>query len=144
MPAGPGPVGFVAFTGVKLVGYTVAALALKEAFKSPSTSVIKAGLARTGIGLVVGGIYGGIWVLLVSHYSANASADAVAPYLFFALLIPVRIGEWCLLIHFFFDRGLTRRGRDLKFAALGTGWSFVLDAIGIGAAFVVPGGFWIC
>jgi hypothetical protein len=30
MPAGPGPIGFVAFAGVKLVGYTIAALALER------------------------------------------------------------------------------------------------------------------
>ena len=40
--------------------------------------------------------------------------------------------------------GLVQRARDLKYAVFGTLWSFVLDAVGILAAFVVPGGFWIC
>lgn len=27
---------------------------------------------------------------------------------------------------------------------ISTIWSYVLDAIGIGAAFVLPGGIWVC
>jgi hypothetical protein len=47
MPAGPGPIGFVAFAGVKLVGYTIAALALERAFNSDSANARKVGwLAR--------------------------------------------------------------------------------------------------
>jgi hypothetical protein len=68
----------------------------------------------------------------------------MADFVFFGVLIPIRLAEWSLLIHFFFDRGLVQRGRDLEYAAYGSLWSFVLDAVGILAAFVVPGGFWIC
>jgi hypothetical protein len=141
MPAGPGPVGFVAFAGVKFVGYTLAALALKKAFKRPDTNIFKVALARTGIGLVAGAIFGGIWILAAT---GEGKAAGFASGLFFALLIPVRIAEWCLLIHLFFDKGLVDRNKDTKYAAFGVIWSFVLDAIGIFSAFVVPGGFWIC
>ena len=74
----------------------------------------------------------------------NKWPDWMAYFVFFGLLIPIRLAEWSLLIHLFFDRELTQRGRDLRYAARGTFWSFLLDAVGIGAAFVVPGGFWIC
>lgn len=142
MPAGPGPIGFVAFTGVKFVGYVAASLALQNAFKS-SRNVWIAGLARTGIGLVAGVTFGGVWILLSSRFE-NRWPDWVAYSVFFGLLIPIRLAEWSLLIHLFFDKGLVQRARDLKYAAFGSLWSFVLDAVGIFAAFVVPGGFWIC
>jgi hypothetical protein len=140
MPAGPGPLGFVAFSGVKLVGYTIAALVLRKAYAKPSSNPILVGLARTAIGLIAGVSFGAVWLLAIRYRSIS---DMAAP-LFFIVLAPIRMGEWSLLIHLFFDRGLTERGRDLKYAALGTGWSFVLDGIGVGAAFVIPGGFWIC
>jgi hypothetical protein len=143
MPAGPGPIGFVAFAGVKLVGYTIAALALKKAFNSAAASTIKVGLARTGIGLVAGTLFGGTWILLSMRFEERWP-DWMAYLVFFGLLIPIRLAEWSLLIHLFFDRGLTQRARDLGYSALGILWSFLLDAVGIGAAIVVPGGFWIC
>jgi hypothetical protein len=143
MPAGPGLVGFIAFAGVKYAGYTLAALVLKKAFRSPDTNIFKVGLARTGIGLGAGALFGGISILLATSFLRHSTGD-LGTLLFFALLIPVRIAEWCLLIHLFFDKGLVDRNRDTKYAALGVIWSFVLDAVGIFAALVVPGGFWIC
>jgi hypothetical protein len=142
MPAGPGPIGFAAFTGVKFAGYVVASLVLKNAFQS-SRNVWIVGLARTGIGLAAGIAFGGLWILLSNHFE-NKWPDAVASAVFLGLLIPIRLVEWSILIHFFFDRGLVRRAKDLKYIAFGSLWSFVLDAVGILAAFVVPGGFWIC
>ena len=54
------------------------------------------------------------------------------------------MGEWYLLLWLFFDRGQRKRGRMLKYAALGTALSYGLDFLAVGAAFVVPGGMWIC
>jgi hypothetical protein len=143
MAGAAGPMGFAAFTGVKFVGYTLAALALKKAFARTDANVFQVGLARTGIGLVVGTLFGGAAILLASSAHTDSGYNLVS-VLFFALLIPIRLGEWSLLIHFFFDRGLIKRAKDLRYAALGTVWSFLLDAVGIYAAFVVPGGVWIC
>ena len=142
MPAGPGPIGFVAFAGVKFVGYTLAAMALNRVYKS-SSNVVRVGLARTGIGLIAGAVVGAIWFPL-SMGLENKWPDWLAGVAFFGLLIPIRLCEWALLIHFFFDRGLVERDRAFDCTAVGSFWFFALDAIGIGAAFVVPGGFWIC
>jgi hypothetical protein len=59
-------------------------------------------------------------------------------------LLPVRLAEWILLIWLFLDRGLLQRGRMWKYAVFGTICSYALDAIGVGAALVLPGGFWVC
>ena len=142
MPAGPGPIGFAAFTGVKFLGYSVAASVLTNVFQTPRNAWL-VGLARTGIGLVAGTLFGGIWILLGTLFH-NRWPDWAAALLFFGLLIPIRLAEWSLLIHFFFDRGLLQRVKDLKLATVGSAWSFFLDGVGIVSAFVIPGGFWVC
>jgi hypothetical protein len=142
MPAGPGPIGFLAFSGVKFLGYTAAAAVLQRAYQTTRNPWV-VGLGRTGIGLVAGTIFGGVW-FLVSSRIENKWPDWLAAICFFGPLIPIRLGEWCLLIHWFFDRGLRHREEAEKYAMIGSLWSFALDAVGIAAAFVVPGGFWIC
>ena len=142
MPMGPSPLGFGYFAVVKFVGYSAAALVLRRAYKTPANPW-KVGLARTGIGLVAGGLFGGASILIGTHFQ-NEWPGWVTPIIFFGFLIPIRLAEWSLLIHLFFDRGLKQRDKLLDFAALGSLWSFVLDAVGVVASFVVPGGFWIC
>lgn len=142
MPAGPGPIGFAAFIGVKFLGYSVAASVFTNFFQS-TRNVWLVGLARTGIGLVAGTLFGGVWILSSTLFH-NKWPGWAAALLFFGLLIPIRLAEWSLLIHFFFDRGLVQRVRDLKVATVGSAWSFVLDGVGVISAFVIPGGFWVC
>ena len=142
MPAGPGPIGFAAFGAVKFAGYLAGSVFLKNAYKS-SQNVWKVGLVRTVIGLVFGFAFGGVWILLSNRFE-NTWPDWLAGCLFFGLLLPIRLVEWSILIHWYFDRGLIQRARDLKYAVAGIAWSFVLDGAGIAFAFVVPGGFWIC
>ena len=57
MPAGPGPIGFLAFSGVKFLGYTAAAVVLQRAYQSTRNPWV-VGLGRTGIGLVAGALLG--------------------------------------------------------------------------------------
>jgi hypothetical protein len=47
-------------------------------------------------------------------------------------------------LHLFFDRGLVDRQKAFRVAVGGTLWSYRLVAIGIAAAFVIPGGFSVC
>jgi len=142
MPGGPGPLGFVYFSAVKAAGYTAAAIALKRIYglrQSPKPSVWAVGLARTGIGLVVGLSYGALWIYLLNRFMIESGG-----ILFYCLLLPVRLAEWSLLIWLFFDRGFHDRGRLWKSVALGTICSYLLDAVGVFAAFVLPGGIWVC
>jgi len=58
--------------------------------------------------------------------------------------LPIRIAEWLLLIWIFYDRHFLLKKLDTKAVAGGIAWSYVLDAVGIGAALVLPGGIWVC
>jgi len=140
MPAGPAPLGFLYFTAIKALGYSAAAYQIKSGYglkgqPKPSTPVVA--LVRTGIGVAVGIAYWSLWIFTgLGEHGPNS-------VLWYLLLLPVRAAEWTLLIWLFFDRTL-QRARLWKFAALGTIWSYLLDAIGVGAALVLPGGIWVC
>jgi len=142
MPAGPGVLGFAYFSAVKAAGYTGFALALKGGYglrESPKPDVWAVGLARTGIGIVAGLSYGALWWFLLGKILGD-SADI----LFYVFLLPVRFAEWSLLIWLFFDRGLHDRNRQWKWVGWGILCSYLLDAVGVFAAFVLPGGAWVC
>ena len=143
MPAGPTPFGFAYFAGVKFAGYTCAAWALNRTYHSKETSIWKVGGARTALGLATGAVYGGLFFLMVNsfHFLNNSDYNGV---LYLGGLIPIRLLEWSLLIRYFYQRGSPNRVLLLRNSALGIIWSFVLDAIGIYAVFVTPGGAWIC
>ena len=144
MAGAPTAVGFAAFAGVKAVGYTAAAAVLKRGYQALApvkANVVSVGLARTGIGLCAGLIYGGLWILVANQL--RNPPDSL-PFYYYGFLFPVRLAEWTFLIWLFFDRGLHDRSRLWKYVIFGTICSYVLDAIGVGAAFVLPGGFWVC
>jgi len=149
MAAGPSILGFVYFVSVKFAGYTAAAYVLKKVYPESPAGVAKVGAARTGIGIGAGVVYGALWFLMASkvfHWDqpGHGAQAAIGEYAYLAGLLPVRLAEWLLLLHLFFDRNLTRRTKGIKSAFAGTAWSYGLDGIGIGAALVVPGGIWVC
>ena len=143
MPAGPGAMGFVYFGAAKAVGYTAASVVLKNGYglrESPKPGIWAVGLTRTLIGIGVGAVYGGLWYFVFSKFIGE---DSVPTY-YYLFLLPVRLAEWSLLLWLFFDRGLHDRSRMWKYVVFGTICSYMLDAIGVFAAFVLPGGMWIC
>jgi hypothetical protein len=142
MAGAPGAVGFFAFLAVKAAGYTAMAYVLKRGYglrESPTPNVWAVGLARTGIGIVAGLTYGGIWAVLLNKLIIESPERW-----FYSLLLPVRVVEWSLLIWLFFDRGLHDRSRLWKYVGLGILCSYVLDVIGVALVFVIPGGIWVC
>jgi len=143
MPAGPGIGGFFYFVGIKAAGYTAAVPFIKPLYNSETSkpSVLSVGLTRTAIGIGVGIAYGGLWMLIGDKFQPS---EVVSGILFFGLLIPIRFLEWGVLVKIFFDRGLSLRSQLWKVLIGGTLWSFALDGIGVLAAFVLPGGMWIC
>ncbi len=140
MPMGPEPIGFAAFTAVKLIGYTAGAVYLRKKYENYKHGSWKIGAVRTLVGVVVGVSYGLLFMVAAeSDLFTNSLAIA-----FPVLLVPVRMGEWSFVLWLFLERGNVVPMRMWKFAWLGTLWSFILDAIGIGTALVVPGGIWVC
>jgi hypothetical protein len=134
MPAGPLPLGLAYFAAVKLVGYTGAASFIKWWIPGSSASPWLVGGVRTVIGLGAG--IGGAF--LASQLGLLRSEVG-----FYALLAPIRMCEWLILLRLFFHHDWNS-SRSLKLAALGTVWSYVLDIPAIVAVFVIPGGVWIC
>jgi hypothetical protein len=145
MPGGPTPFGFAYFAGVKFAGYTCAAWALNRTYRSNENSIWKVGGARTALGLAAGAAYGGLFFLMVNRLHLLNDSDYTG-VLYLGGLIPIRLLEWSLLIWYFYQRGSPNRVLLLllRNSTLGIIWSFVLDAIGIYAVFVTPGGAWIC
>jgi len=145
MAGAPTATGFVYFAGVKAIGYTAASFVFKRGYRALApvkANILTVGLTRTGIGLLAGLTYGGLWILSANQMHAQESEKLFLYY--YSFLLPVRLVEWTFLIWIFFDRGLHDRSRLWKYVAFGTICSYVLDAIGVGAAFVLPGGIWVC
>lgn len=135
MPAGPESLGFAYFAGVKLAGYCGAAVYLNRRFEDRKANVLLAGIARTVIGLVAG---------VVTVTALSTFAVGRSDWLFFAVLVPLRICEWLLLLWLFYRRPTWEFPTMLRFAWFGTIWSFYLDLPAILAVFLLPGGMWIC
>jgi len=140
MPMGPGPIAFVAFVGVKFAGYTAAAKLLQRTYAAPQVNVLKVGSARTALGIAAGLAYGAVWMF----GARNVAGAGPSMVWYFLGLVPIRMGEWSLILWLFFDKKDPDWTRVSIFAGLGSLWSYVLDAIGVGTALVIPGGMWVC
>lgn len=121
------PSGFITFTAVKLIGYSLYALALNRAY-SASRNALAVGGTRTALGIALGASY---------YYSWRAFGADTHHIAYWAGLIPVRFFEWWLLIRIFYDRGFKNTSTGRRMIVTGTGWSYVLD---LPAAF----GYLIC
>lgn len=75
--------------------------------------------------------------------SLDSDARELLPILGIVGLVPIRLGEWWLLVWWLFDRPLARRALGWRVALLGTVGSFVLDAPAV-AGFLQTSGFYVC
>ena len=129
--------GYVAFSAVKLGGYSLAAWRLNRKYPDSKHNFALVGAARTGIGMVMGTAL----VFLAWQFIVFGGMIGVGAY--FLGLIPVRLFEWWLLILLFYDRHRQTKPKDWHYARLGTAWSFLLDVPALVGLFAT-GGFWIC
>jgi|GEM_PF-1067753 len=155
MAMGPAPTGLLYFLAVKLAGYSLFAATVinrridsgilptkTEAIHPPPNALIS-GLIRTTIGLLVGTVVGlTYWKLM--KFPQMENHDGAADLLFFALLVPIRIGEWSLLLRVFYRSWLLSDKERRKIVWMGIVVSFALDALGIVTTMVMPGGVWVC
>src|SRR5436190_24347992 len=111
MPAGPAPVGLVYFAAVKFVGYTGAAWFIKRQILDSSASPWLVGGVRTVIGLGAG---------IGAAYVASQLGILRSEFGFYALLAPIRMCEWLILLGLFFRQPNWEWPRSLGLAALGT------------------------
>ncbi|MFI5177977.1 MAG: hypothetical protein ACHQO8_05425 [Vicinamibacterales bacterium] len=122
---------YLGYAGLKFVGYSLAAWVIRAILMRPDRSPWRVGLARTILGIVVGGIYTAAWGAMASHGLFSGlplSGGRAGPALWYLVgLVPVRLLEWTWLIWYFFDRRFAYPGRGGLCVALGTLWSFVLD-----------------
>jgi len=67
-------------------------------------------------------------------------------FLWYALLVPIRLLEWVGTIWVFYERKAARTDwqRISKCSLVGSAWSYVLDIPAALSLIVVPGGMWIC
>ena len=139
--------GFTYFAAVKYAGYSAyCRWAIEPRLHRPSgadskvISAWKAGAVRTLIGLGIGAVVGLVFWKI--PYFSNT--DGLATILFFASLVPVRVFEWWLLFRWIYGVESLEESTRWKLISGGIATSFVLDGLGILAAFVLPGGIWIC
>jgi hypothetical protein len=103
-------------------------------------SSVKAGVIRTVIGVAVGTVVGlSFWA--IPYFARHDTVDSV---LFFVFLVPVRVGEWALLLRWVYRLKPFNDYACMKLITFGILTSFALDAVGIISAFVLPGGMWVC
>lgn len=144
MPMGPSVGGFLYFAGVKFAGYSAFAHVLRKKFDdAPAagiTRTLQIGGLRTLIGVGVGVCYG----LLMGIAVEKINIVWLGWILFFGALIPVRLAEWYWLLRIAFKQKVRGHSQIESSILLGTFVSYVLDAIGVAAAFVLPGGMWVC
>jgi hypothetical protein len=128
--------GFLAFSAVKLAGYSLAGWFLNHRYQRATTHFAIVGIVRTAIGMIFGAALGFLVLPLVSFGASSI-------LLYIVGLIPVRLVEWWIIIYLFYDRSMQTKGKDWRYAGIGTAWSFMLDIPAL-LGFVATGGLWIC
>lgn len=144
MPGAPTEIGFGVFAGVKLVGYGGAAKALKRGYPESRHGAIKVGAVRTAIGLAAGLAYGAMWIgVLEKALVSRVNEITMLSIYYFALLLPLRVASGDSRSGYSSTAASRTEEILMKWIGLGILCAYLLDAMGLVSALVVPGGFWI-
>jgi hypothetical protein len=118
--------GTIIYAFIKITGYSLFAKYLNSLF-SKHENVWKVGLVRTVLGILLGLIHNGIFFSFFNISMGRSPIGGEGTYLFFILLVLLRVIEWGLIVHWFYNKKLTKRTKVFKAVGLGIIWSFVLD-----------------
>lgn len=145
MPMGPAIGGFAYFAGTKFLGYSAFAHFLRKKFSDRGEGpkrTFAIGGTRTLIGMGAGISYGALMGL--AWEKVSATHEVLGWILFFGGMLPLRFGEWYWLLRLAFKNKVRGNFQTVPSLVQGTLVSYGLDAIGVAAAFVLPGGMWVC
>jgi hypothetical protein len=140
----PGPLGLIAFAGIKFVGYSLAASTLKKFEPTIVASATKIAAVRTGLGFILGppatflGLFLSSAVIFRSGYSPFQ--DTVT----YGVLFFARIFIWALLLFLFTKKAPLPRSSLWLYALLGAMISSLLDWPGYALATHAPGQLVFC
>jgi len=121
---------------IKVLGYSLFAKLLNSLF-SRENSIWKVGLIRTGLGIVLGFLHNAFFLHVLEVSKGRSPFGGKDAYLFFLLLVVLRIIEWGIIIFWFYDRKLENKAATFKSICLGIVWSFILDIPMIAGLIVV-------
>ena len=119
-------IGTFVYALIKVVGYAGFAYYLNRTF-SKQNNVWKVGITRAALGVVLGLAHNAIFLNFFEVAMGRVPLGGEDTYLYFIGLILLRIFEWALIIHWFYDRRLQNKPRATKAIILGSIWSFTLD-----------------
>jgi hypothetical protein len=140
----PGPLGLVAFAGIKFVGYSLLASALKKFEPTIVASATIIAAVRTGLGFVLGppatlvGLFLSSAVIFRSGYSPFQETVA------YAVLFVARIFIWALLLYLFTKKAPLPKSSLWLYSLLGAMVSSLLDWPGYALATHAPGQLVFC
>lgn len=135
---GPSIMGAIPFAGVALAGYGCAGVRFNVVYRNIGTvAPWKFSAVRTAFGFVVG---------MAFAYSMALWGMTHSMYLWYLLLLPIRLLVWVGTIWLFYERKavLPNWGRLATHSLAGSAWSCVVDFPAALAMIVVPDGIWIC
>jgi hypothetical protein len=140
----PGPLGLIAFAGIKFVGYSFAASALKKFEPTIVAPATKIAAARTGLGFVLGPPATLLGFFLASTVFFSSAYSPFRDSAFYGVLFVARIFIWALLLFLFTKKAPLPRSSLWLYSLLGAMVSSLLDWPGYALATHAPGQLVFC
>ena len=129
-------IGTSIYAAIKTLGYSLFAKYLNWLYGTKN-NIWKVGSIRTVMGIVLGVLHNGICLSVLNVTMGRSPLGGEDTALYFFLLILLRVLEWSIIVFFFYDRKLKKKGSLMLAILLGILCSFILDIPFILGVFVV-------
>ena len=140
----PGPLGVVAFAGIKFVGYSLCLSALKKFEPTIVASATQIAAVRTGLGFILGPPATMLGIFLSSAVFSRSGYSPFQNVGTYTVLFIARIFIWALLLFLFTRKAPLPRSSLWLYSMLGAVVSSLLDWPGYALAINAPGKFVFC